>query len=137
MAQNVFAFQQSSALDSVFGIVATARPGHTLDAIRKVIDEELETLRQTPPSERELERSLNGIEAEFYGAIERVHGFGGRADQLNAYLTATGNPDYFAEDLGRYQALSVTDLQTAVQTWLPADRRVELSVVPATPASKE
>jgi zinc protease len=137
IAQNVFAFQQSSALNSGFAIVATARPGHTLDEIRKVVDEELDALRKAPPSQRELERSLNGIEAEFYGAIERVHGFGGRADQLNAYVTATGNPDYFAEDLARYQALSVSDLQAAILTWLPADRRVELSVVPAAPASKE
>jgi zinc protease len=137
IAQNVFAFQQSSALNSAFAIVATARPGHTLDEIKKVIDEELEALRKAPPSQRELDRTLNGIEAAFYGAIERVHGFGGRADLLNAYVTATGNPDYFAEDLARYQALSVTDVQAAVQKWLPADRRVELSVVPAPPASKE
>jgi zinc protease len=137
IAQNVFAFQRSSSLNSAFGIVATARPGHTLDEIKAVIDEELEALRTAPPTARELVRSLNGIEADFYGAIERVHGFGGRADQLNAYVTATGNPDYFAEDLARYQAISVNDLQAAVQTWLPADRRVELSVVPAAPASKE
>jgi zinc protease len=137
IAQNVFAFQQSAALDSVFGIVATARPGHTLDQIRAVIDEELEKLRAAPPAEREVEQSRNRIEAAFYSAIERVHGFGGRADQLNAYLSATGNPDYFAEDLARYQALAVTDLQAAARTWLPAGRRVELSVVPAAPAPKE
>jgi zinc protease len=137
IAQNVFAFQRSAALDSVFGIVATARPGHTLDAIKTVIDEELETLRAAPPTDREVEQSRNGIEAAFYAALERVHGFGGRADQLNAYLTATGNPDYFAEDLARYHALAPADLQSAARSWLPADRRVELSVVPVAPASKE
>lgn len=137
IAQNVFAFQRSAALDSVFGIVATARPGHTLDEIRTVVDAELEKLRAAPPTDREVEQSRNGIEAAFYGAIERVHGFGGRADQLNAYLTATGNPDYFAEDLARYQALAAPDLQAAARAWLPADRRVELSVLPAAPASKE
>jgi zinc protease len=137
IAQNVFAFQQSAALDSVFGIVATARPGHTLDEIRTVIDEELERLRAAPPTDREVEQSRNGIESAFYAALERVHGFGGRADQMNAYLTATGNPDYFAEDLARYHALAPADLQSAARTWLPADRRVELSVVPAAPASKE
>jgi zinc protease len=137
IAQNVFAFQRSAALDSVFGIVATARPGHTLAEIKTVIDEELETLRAAPPTDREVEQSRNGIEAAFYAALERVHGFGGRADQLNAYLTATGNPDYFAEDLARYHALAPADLQSAARSWLPADRRVELSVVPVAPASKE
>ena len=49
---------------------------------------------------------------------------------MNAYFMGTGNPDYFAEDLGRYEALSPSDVQAAVRRWLPADRRVELTVVP-------
>ena len=36
--------------------------------------------------------------------MERVGGFGGKADQLNAYYTATGEPDYFQKDLARYRA---------------------------------
>ena len=43
----------------------------------------------------------------------------------------TGNPDYFNEDLARYHALQPNDIQAAVRRWLPADRRLELSVVPA------
>ena len=38
--------------------------------------------------------------------MERVGGFGGKADQLNGYFTDTGNPDWFNEDLARYRALS-------------------------------
>ena len=53
-----------------------------------------------------------------------------KADQLNAYFTATGNPDYFAEDLGRYQVLAPNDIQAAITRWLAADRRLELSVLP-------
>ncbi len=62
--------------------------------------------------------------------MEQVGGFGGKADQLNAYYTQTGNPDYFAEDLARYRALSPSDVQAAVRQFLPKDRRVELRVVP-------
>ena len=51
--------------------------------------------------------------------MERVGGFGGKADQLNAYYTQTGNPDYFAEDLARYRALSPSDVQAAVRQFLP------------------
>ncbi len=137
IAQDVSAFQQSADLASAFAIIATARPGHTLDEIRVVIDEELERLRRAPPDAAELERAVNGFEASFYERMERVGGFGGRADQLNAYATRTGNPDYFAEDLGRYRALSPTDVQAAARTWLPADRRVELSVVPQSESQQE
>jgi zinc protease len=135
IAQNVEAYQYSRALGSSFIIEATARPGHALDELERVIDEELDRLRGAPPEDREIERAMNGREAQFYRRLERVAGFGGRADQLNAYYTETGNPDYFEEDLGRYRALDARAVQAAILRWLPANRRVELSVVPQTPTS--
>jgi zinc protease len=134
IAQNVFAFQNAGELGSFLAVVATARPGHTIPEMVKVIDEEMERLRTSPPETRELQRVINGYEADFYDGIERV---ANRAEQLNAYATTTGNPDYFAEDLARYQALSPADIQAAVLTWLAPDRRVELSVVPADAAGKQ
>jgi hypothetical protein len=62
--------------------------------------------------------------------MQRVGGFGGKADQLNAYFFAGGGPDWFAEDLARYTSLSASDVQSAVVQWLPRDRRVELIVEP-------
>ena len=64
--------------------------------------------------------------------MESVGGFNGKGNQLNAYYTATGNPDYFNEDLSRYRALTAADVQAAAEFWLPAGRRAELSVEPAT-----
>ncbi|MEW6321840.1 MAG: pitrilysin family protein [Acidobacteriota bacterium] len=130
IAQDVFAGQQSRALGSVFTVAATARPGRTLDEIRTVIDEEIGRLAATPPDARELARARNKIEASFYRRMERVGGFGGKADQLNAYLVQTGTPDYFEEDLSRFRALSPVDIQSAVRRFLPLDRRVELAVTP-------
>jgi zinc protease len=130
IAQDVSALQQSGALGSTFTIVATARPGKSIAEIQKAIDEELDRLRREPPSAREVERAINQTEASFYRRMERVGGFGGKADQLNAYYTAGGGPDYFAEDLARYTSLSPSDVQAAVVGWLPGDRRVELIVEP-------
>ena len=62
--------------------------------------------------------------------MERVGGFGGKADQLNAYYFAGGGPDFFAEDLARYTSLTAADVQAAVVKWLPRERRVELVVRP-------
>jgi zinc protease len=130
IAQDVNAAQQSQALDSNFMIIATARPGETLDKIQAVIDEELDKLRAAPPEPREMQRALNQIEANFYRGMERVGGFGGKANQLNAYYQATGTPDYFQKDLDRYRALTPADIKAAVEKYLPKDRRVELSVLP-------
>ena len=131
IAQDVSAFQASQALSSSFQIVATPRPGHTVAELQNVIDEELQKLQREAPTAHELERSVNQIEASFYDRMERVGGFGGKADQLNAYYTMTGDPDWFNEDLARYRALSVRDVTAAAAEFLPLGKRVELIVEPA------
>jgi len=137
IAQDVSAAQASQSLNSQFEIVVTARPpsdgttvAATIDKIRGIVDEELQKLQSSPPDAHELERAVNQIEASFYGRMERVEGFGGVGDQLNAYYFDAGNPDYFNEDLGRYRVLSPTDVQAAAAHFLPLGRRVELTVEP-------
>ena len=130
MAQDVSATQQSGPLGSSFLIDVIARPGKDLADIQTAIDEEIEKLKREPPTAREMERAVNQIEASFYRRMERVGGFGGKADQLNAYYFAGGGPDYFAEDLARYTSLSPSDVQAAAVQWLPGERRVELTVNP-------
>jgi zinc protease len=136
VAQSVVAYQESAELSSLFRIEITARPSsdppeQTLAKLKALVDEELDNLRKTPPTDREVQRVLNQTEASFYSRMERVGGFGGKADQLNGYRFSTGDPDYFNEDLSRYLALDATDVQAAIRRWLVPDRRLELSVVPA------
>ena len=136
IAQSVSSAQNSNQLGSTFRIVVTARPSadpadKVLERLKGIVDEELQKLRDAPPTDREMQRMLNSTEASFYTRLERVGGFGGKADQLNGYLVRAGNPDYFNEDLARYRALQANDVQAAVRRWLPSDRRLELSVVPA------
>jgi zinc protease len=130
IAQDVSSFQSSSALGSSYLIIATARRGRTAAELQKAIDEEIDRLRREPPDAREMQRALNQIEASFYRRMERVGGFSGKADQLNAYYFSGGGPDFFAEDLARYTSLTPGDVQAAVLKWLPRDRRVELVVLP-------
>jgi zinc protease len=130
IAQDVSAWQGSQTLCSTFNIDITARAGHTLGEIERVVQEELDRIRTAPPSPRELTRAVNQYQARFLGSLERIGGFGGKADLLNNYFLHTGNPDYFNEDLSRYHALSPADVSAAVLTHLRDDRRVVLSVVP-------
>ena len=132
IAQDVSATQSSESLSSYFLIDVTPRPGHTIDEVQKVIDEEIRKLQNEAPSDHEVQRAINQIEASFYNRMERVGGFGGKADQLNAYYTNTGDPDWFNEDLARYRALSPSDIRAAADSFLPLTRRVELTVVPET-----
>jgi len=143
IAQDVSAFQSSEALSSTFWIVATARAGHTLAELERIIQEELDKITAEAPSLKEVQRAVNQFEAGFLDRLERVGSFGGKADRLNSYFFHTGNPDYFHEDLSRYKALDPNDIRAVAQTYLKRNARVVLSIVPqgkkdlATPGSKE
>jgi zinc protease len=135
-AQSVSAFQVSQTLSSYFLIEATPRPGHTVEELKKVIDEEIAKVQREGPTAHELERTINQVEASVYDRMERLGGaHGGKADQLNQYFIRTGDPDWFNEDLARYRAISLSDVKAAAEAFLPFDRRVELTVVPE-PAAK-
>jgi zinc protease len=69
-------------------------------------------------------------EAAFLYRLQTLGGFGGKADQLNAYNIYTGSPDYFAQDLDRYLRVTASDIKRAVAQYLLPDGATALSVVP-------
>ncbi|NUN69226.1 MAG: insulinase family protein [Bacteroidetes bacterium] len=127
IAQDVSAFQSSSKLGSMFVISATARAGRTLAELEQVIQQELNTVKTTPPTQREVERARNQYEASF---IERLESVNGKADMLNNYYYLTGNPDYFNEDLARYYAIDPQDIATVAVRYLKDNERVVIGFVP-------
>jgi len=130
IATDVVAFQDGGRIDGKFELFSTARPGHDLPELQRVIDEELQKLGGEGPTAREVERAQNTFEAQFLSRMERVGGFGGKADQLNFYSYFVGSPDYFQKDLDRYARATPADVQRAVTTYLTGAHRVVLSVVP-------
>src|SRR6266853_3004386 len=130
IATDVVAFQDGSRIDGKFEVYATARPGHDLGELERVIDEEVRKVAQAGPTPREVERAQNSFEAQFLSRMERVGGFGGKADQLNYYNYFVGTPDYFQKDLDRYRRVMSAAVQRAAQTYLTGAHRVVLSVVP-------
>ncbi len=128
IAQDVSATQDSRALGSIFTVTVTAREGHNLSEIERVVQEELDRVKAEPPSQREVERALNQYEADVYRSVEQALG---KAELLNAYDFAAGRPDYLNEDLWRHRALDPKDVQSVAGRELPDDARVVLSVVPA------
>src|SRR5438552_3834148 len=130
IATDVVAFQDGGRIDGKFELWATARPGHDLTELERVIDEEIGKIAQAGPTPREVERAQNSFEAQFLSRMERVGGFGGKADQLNFYNYFVGTPDYFEKDLDRYRKVTAADVQQAARHYLVDAHRVVLSVVP-------
>lgn len=127
IAQDVSANQNSKALASEFSILVTAREGHGLSEIERVVQEEIDRLKAEPPAKRELQRALNGYEADLYRSLESV---GSQANILNAYEVEAGRPDYVHEDLSRHRAIDPSDIPSVARRELPDGARVIVSVVP-------
>ena len=57
-----------------------------------------------------MQRGHAQIEAQFVYRLQTLGGFGGKADQLNAYSVFLDDPGYFERDLARYAGVTQQDL---------------------------
>lgn len=128
IASEVAAFQSSSELASMFQIIATARPGHTLEEIRRIVDEELERLAKEPPTEEEVAIARIDLEASTTFGLETSYG---RAVRLAMYWQVTGDPGYLPKDIATHRAVTPADVSEVVRTYLTGQKRVVVDVLPA------
>ena len=134
VASDVSAFNYSLEITGLFGVVATARPGQSLGGLDDLIREEIAAFAEEGPSPEELEREKAKQKFEFVSGLERIGGFGGKADRLNQYNTFLGEPGYFQEDYLRYQQLGAEEVRRAAAACLKPSHRVALSFVPESSA---
>ena len=127
LATQVVAYHDALRMDGSFRLFATAKPGHTLSELQRVIDEEIRSLADSGPTAREVQRVQNQTEAQFLDNMETDLG---KADQLNNYDYFAGTPDYFQQDLERYRRVTRADVQRVARQYLAQSSRVVLSVVP-------
>jgi zinc protease len=123
VATEIMAHQSSRELGGLFQIVASAAPDTSLGSVHHAIVDELDSLRSTGPDEDELSRGRAQAEAAFVYRVQALGGFGGRADQLNAYNVYLGQPDWFDADLARYLDATRASVQSALQDWIDPPRR--------------
>ena len=129
VATELIATQASREAGSMFQVVATAAPGRRLSEIVDIVDAELEGLALHGPTDDEVERVKAQAESAFVMRLQHVGGFGGRADQLNAYYTYLGDPAAFSLDLERYLRVTRESIAAAARG-LRERHRARLSVVP-------
>jgi zinc protease len=131
IATELSAGQTSRELCGTFQIIASAAPGHTIDELHDAICEEIARFADEGPTTDELERGRAQAEASFVYRLQSLGGFGGKADQLNAYNVYLGSPDSFDRDLDRYVSATAERLRAGAARWIDPATAVALSVVPA------
>ena len=124
---NVGSYAQEIAGE--FHLMVTANPGHTLEEIQDVVEAEIDRVRSEPPSERDVQRTLNMIESHHVRQLQHVGGFGGRADQFNHYNVFAGDPGELNRALDRYRAVTPDDVARVARDVL-GPNRVRMTVLP-------
>ena len=126
IAQDVNTMQFSGKYGGHFMIVATAKPGKSLTAIKKIIFDEISILTKENIFPRELERSKNVIKSNFIYSLQNIDTV---ADMLNLYNFYLGEPNSFNFDLNRYNSVNEEDIMQVANRYLQ-NNYIELKVVP-------
>ncbi len=126
IAQDVNTMQFSGKYGGHFMIVATAKPGKSLDAIKNIIFDEISVLTKENILPRELERSKNVIKSNFIYSLQNIDTV---ADMLNLYNFYLGEPNSFNFDLNRYNNVYEEDIKQVANRYLQ-NNYIELKIVP-------
>jgi zinc protease len=132
LCSEVTSFQFSLENGGIFVVWATARPGASLSKVERIVTEEIARLAKNGPTAAEIERAKTKWEFQFVTGLERIGGFGGKADFLNQYNTFLGDPDKFAADVARHRKPTGEDIRAATAQWLDTRNRLLMRFRPET-----
>ncbi|HEV3471391.1 MAG TPA: pitrilysin family protein [Pyrinomonadaceae bacterium] len=124
LATNTVAFQNGQELAGSFIMWVTARPGSSLSEIERIVTDEVARLAKEGPTQAELDRAKTKWEFNFVTGLERIGGFGGKADLLNQYNVFLGDPGRFEADFARFRGATTEGVRAAVDRYLNTRNRL-------------
>lgn len=127
LAQDVTAYQYSGKYAGHFMIVITAKPGESLEHLKEEVFKEFENIKTNGVTEKELMKSKNGVKSSFIFSMQNIESI---ADHLNFYNFFFNEPNYFSNDLVRYEAVTNGSIKNAIEQFL-FKPYVELKILPS------
>jgi zinc protease len=118
LVDSVAASAYASQLSSNFLITADVKQGVDPAKVEAIIDEELRRLLKEGPSKAEVEQARTVFKAGFVRGIERIGGFGGKADVLAECTVYTGTPGCFRDSLKIIETATPAELKAVGNQWL-------------------
>ena len=129
LADNVAAFAWTSELGGLFIVQADVKAGADAAKVEAAISEEVARLIKDGPSDEEVAQAKTVIKSGFIRGVERIGGFGGKADVLAECAVFTGKADCFRESLAVIEKTSAKTLKSVAGQWLSSGDHT-LSIVP-------
>ena len=115
VATSVAVMNPQSEIAGQFRIIVTAKPDADLKKIETAIDEEVNRILQTGPTQAEIDKN---IVQTVSGVISGLESTSSKAAQLAQWEMTSGNPGGWKESLNRLEAATSATVQAAARKWL-------------------
>jgi predicted Zn-dependent peptidase len=132
LAQAVRVGQGGATFSGTFTITVTLRSGASLDAVKKIVGEELARVAHEHLTAKEIARVVAANEA---AAIYQLESLNNRANILQEYNQFLGDPDRLSWDLDRYRTTTPDKIRDAVAKYLGPDHVATIVTDPAAAAA--
>ena len=132
LCTEVSTFNYAQEISGLFGVVATVRPDCDVLEVEDLVTREIARLAAGGPTRDEVERARTVWEYQYVSSLERIGGFGGKADRLNESNTYRNDPGYFHVEHDRFLELNGSQIAKTVQRWLVSRHGLLLRYYPDT-----
>ncbi|WP_394366701.1 M16 family metallopeptidase [Blattabacterium cuenoti] len=112
---------------SIFIIYGLINPEIKLDQLTKIIDEEIDLLKEKGITQYELEKQINYFEKKF---IADNYSMSGITANLSHYYLYYNNADLINTDIEKYKKITIEDIKRVANKYLNKNNRVRLYNVP-------
>ena len=118
LVDSISAGTYAQQLSGRFSISTAIKQGVDPKKVEAIIDEELQKLLKDGPTTEELEQAKVVSKAGFIRQIERIGGFGGKADVLAACTVYLDDPGCFRKSLAAVENATPASVKAAGNKWL-------------------
>ncbi|KAF1699120.1 peptidase M16 [Pseudoxanthomonas jiangsuensis] len=118
LVDKVSTYVQPFELASTFYVTADVKQGVDPAKVEAILDEEIARLLAEGPTAAELQQAQTVIKAQVVRGVERIGGFGGKADALAECAVYTGNPGCYRDSLATLERATASEVQQAGRSWL-------------------
>jgi zinc protease len=127
MAQDVTAFLLPMELSSTFLLVATARPGVSLEQVEERLIGHIEAARAQPAADHDLERARNQV---ITGVLDELQSVENVADLLSRATTFFDDPAAVDNEVKKYFDVDSRSVIDFAARYLSPDNTINLRIVP-------
>jgi predicted Zn-dependent peptidase len=117
IADSVSARVDPGELASMFWVQVDVKEGVDVKVVEAAVDEELARLMKEGPTAAEVEQARTVFLASFVRGVERIGGFGGKADTLAECAVYTGDPGCFRKSLKTWSTTTAAELGASAKRW--------------------